>query len=164
MILTHKIINILKTAPCRACSTSPNLYSLTTVIVLPQWLVFIMTELPRLYSTDSVWQTIRSHESLVACVLSNVVINLRATSSSFFWSLIPGTGNQTSWRFKNRLHRVRSTDLSVDKLHQSCHLCQFGLSMAFTRTSAMCNLNMNPNEALTPTTKAVLWETVGGGG
>lgn len=36
MILTHKIRNIFKTAPCRACSTLPNLYSLIIIIVSPQ--------------------------------------------------------------------------------------------------------------------------------
>lgn len=46
MILTLKVRNILKTAPCRACSTLPNLYSLITIIVFPQTFpsVFIITD------------------------------------------------------------------------------------------------------------------------
>lgn len=83
MILTHKIRNILKTAPCRACSTSPNLYSLTTVKVFPQ-------TAPLYHDWDTtnhplIW--VVSHLR----VLSNVVITLWAT----FWHAEPGSGNDT---------------------------------------------------------------------
>lgn len=57
MILTHRIRNILKTAPCRACSTLPNLYSLITVIVFPhKWLCLYHHWAFTSIWTDSVWQ------------------------------------------------------------------------------------------------------------
>lgn len=73
MILTHKIRNILKTAPCRACSTLPNLYSLITVTVFSQMAcVCLITELSRPLKMTMFDRTNHLFISVIGCcVLSS---------------------------------------------------------------------------------------------
>lgn len=110
--------NILKTAPCRACSTLPNLYSLTTVLLSPLMACFsIITEPPSSICTNCAEQTIRPwvilclyvepcskkpHGLHLTCWARNWEWQRDIRRNDYlFWSLIARAGCQTSWLVDN---------------------------------------------------------------